>query len=199
MPVKTPKQRERERKKLFRPYANEIGWIVYEWNRLQENLGELFATLVKPKHHSLGIGIWHSVSNDRAQRKMLRKALSALEKKLKFPEAAEDIRWILSNADDLAEQRNDAVHSPFVFAIDAGTDTLTLMPLYFLGNPRAANLQNKDLLKEFASYRERASVLASFAERLRIALSHPDHFKMPERPALPERAQRTKKKSPKKR
>ena len=36
-PLKTPKQRERERKRLFRPYANELGWLLYEWNRLKNH------------------------------------------------------------------------------------------------------------------------------------------------------------------
>jgi hypothetical protein len=43
------------------------------------------------------------------------------------------------------------------------------MPLYFLGNPRATKLQDKDLLKEFAWYRSQANALAHFAEAMHRA------------------------------
>jgi hypothetical protein len=42
----TPRQRERARARAFRPLAIELGWLVYEWNRLQEAIGELFADVV---------------------------------------------------------------------------------------------------------------------------------------------------------
>lgn len=32
--------------KTFQPLAIELGWIVYEWNRLHESLGEIFANVV---------------------------------------------------------------------------------------------------------------------------------------------------------
>jgi hypothetical protein len=49
------------------------------------------------------------------------------------------------------------------------TRTLQSMPLYFLGNPRATKLQDKDLLKEFAWYRSQANALAHFAEAMHRA------------------------------
>ena len=189
MAAKTPKQRERERKqhererrRLFAPYANELGWLIYEWNRLQEALGELFTAIVTPKHHSLGVGIWHSITSDRAQREMLAAANSTLRKKqgakvADDTKAADDIKWLLNRVTELADKRNDAVHAPLVFVAESGA--LQLMPLFFLGNPRAAKLENKNLLQEFAWYRGHASALASFAENVRYAITRPEHFGWP--------------------
>jgi hypothetical protein len=45
MPSTGTRERERERARVFRPLAIELGWLVYEWNRLQAAIGELFAML----------------------------------------------------------------------------------------------------------------------------------------------------------
>jgi hypothetical protein len=46
--LRTPSQRAAEQRRLFRPYANELGWLVYQWNRLQQAMAELFTDLVTP-------------------------------------------------------------------------------------------------------------------------------------------------------
>ena len=199
MAAKTAKQRERERKQherdrreLFKPYANELGWLIYEWNRLQEALGELFAAIVTPKHHTLGVSIWHSSRSDRAQRDMLSAARVSLAKKLEA-KAADDIKWLLDRVIELADKRNDAIHAPLVFVFES--DALRLVPLSFLGNPRAAKLDNKNLLEEYNWYRDQASTLAWFAENIRYAITVPEQFAWPDRPDLPTRSPKRKPKA----
>src|SRR5215467_2057727 len=92
----TPKQRERARVRAFRPLALELGWIVYEWNRLHEALAELFADVVSGTRQSIGFAIWYAIAaNERSQRDMLRAAIKAVDaySDPKPPEHAEII-WL---------------------------------------------------------------------------------------------------------
>ena len=177
----TPKQRERERARVFRPLAIEIGWVVYEWNRLQAAIGELFADVVSKENPRLGFSIWHSLAaNERAQREMLRAAVDAA-----WPDkrrAHQDISWILTKVDALAGRRNVAIHSPLVF-VNEPSGSIDILPMYFFGNPRAAELKGKSLLEEYLWYRDHLSKLAGFAEILHYAIVFPE-YAWPDRPQL---------------
>jgi hypothetical protein len=49
----TPQQRRREQERQFKPLAQEIGWIAFEWNRLEEALAELFADAISDHQRAL--------------------------------------------------------------------------------------------------------------------------------------------------
>ena len=61
----------------FSDYSCALGRVVYSWNRLHERLGELFAAVVSPGARAIPVAVWHSQSNDRAQRNMLLEAVKA--------------------------------------------------------------------------------------------------------------------------
>jgi hypothetical protein len=176
-------QKEREKKRKFGPMAHELGWLVYEWNRFQEALAELFSDMLGVRQN-MPFAIWYSTTNERAQREMLRAAVEQ-----KYPPVPssdphrETLLWLTNQAAKLADQRNDAIHAPIVFV--QASDQIELLPMYLFGNPRATKLKNKDLLKEFRWYREHASTLADFAEKIHWALIFPADFAWPDRPPLP--------------
>jgi hypothetical protein len=183
--LKTPAQRRREEARLFRPVALEIGWIAYEWNRLQEALAELFSDVLDTK---IAFAVWHSVKSDLAQREMLIAAINS-----KFPEAADpkndtkertSLVWLTTEANKLSHKRNDALHLPFFFVNHP--DHIEMLPFYLFGNPKAKKMAPKDLIKEFKWYRASASVLATYAENLHYALTFQDQgYPWPSRPSLP--------------
>jgi hypothetical protein len=93
--IKEPAKRKRARERAFRPFAIQIGWIAYEWNRLQEALGELFSEIIHSGSERVGYAIWHSTDNDRALRNMMQSALEAAKKASKIkPQAFDDASWI---------------------------------------------------------------------------------------------------------
>jgi hypothetical protein len=130
---------------------------AYEWNRLQEALGELFADAIH--NNRQGFAIWYSTPNDRAQREMLRAAVD-----MGFPitdtvnpPRERVILWLLGEIEKVADRRDDAIHAPLVFVNTS--DGIDLSPMYWLGNPRARKLRDKDLLTEFKWYRSSAAAL----------------------------------------
>jgi hypothetical protein len=189
----TPKQREREKARVFRPLAIELGWIVYEWNRLHAAMGELFADVVSKGNPglglSIGLSIWNSLTtNERAQRDMLRAAVDAAWPGSSKPRDHQDISWILNKVNALAGRRNVAIHSPLVFLINQLSGSIEISPLHFFGNPRAAELKGKSLLEEYRWYRDHLSKLADFALPLHYAIMFPEHA-WPDRPELLPREQ----------
>jgi hypothetical protein len=109
----TPQQRRREQERQFKPLAQEIGWIAFEWNRLQEALAELFADAISD-HQPIALKIWHSVRSDLTQREMLKAAAehrsATVDAKLRPLWAA--VVWLTNQASTLSQKRNDALHVP---------------------------------------------------------------------------------------
>lgn len=181
---------ERQREKLFRPYALEIGKLALAWNRLQEHLALLFSTaLGSGDTILLAYRVWHSSQSDRAQREMLRAAAEVTFDKEEppWPRALQDTLWLLDKAQSLADQRNDALHSPFILGHSA--TAVSVRPASFLGHPRARKLQGKDVLAELKWYTQRARILGAFAYGMFYALKiapmmHQPHA-WPDRPQLP--------------
>jgi hypothetical protein len=188
----SPKERERARARIFRPLAIEIGWLVYQWNRLQEAMAELFADIVSSGNQFKQVprAIWYSEPSDRAQRELLRAAVkAAYEGQSPKPRAHSDIIWLLEEVHKLAGKRNVAFHSPLIFVNDTVADEIEILPMWFFGNPHAIQLKDKSLLDEFKWYKDHLSRLASFAEALHYAKLFPTHFSWPDRPALLPREQ----------
>jgi hypothetical protein len=115
-------------KNYLEPIALEIGKLVIEWNSLQENLLLIFCEIVTHKVGGPATAVWHSTTNDRAQREMLRAAIetnfiqSQVQKTYPHKisqELKDEYDWLLSQANTLANQRNNAIHSPFIISIPA--------------------------------------------------------------------------------
>jgi hypothetical protein len=100
------------------------------------------------------------------------------------PRALDDVEWLLNQVDRLADQRNDAIHSPFLQAMYE--DRIKIEPAVFLGHPRARKLAGKDVLAEFRWYQERAGVLRGFAFKLCEVLIWFPQRPWPDRPQLPQ-------------
>jgi hypothetical protein len=79
---------------VIAPYIQAAGEVVHAWNRLQEALKEVFATVTKMPR-PMAYSIWHSLRSDLSQRDMLRAAISALPDDdllfSRFPDAKGDI------------------------------------------------------------------------------------------------------------
>src|SRR6202035_2579226 len=76
--LRSPVQRRRLAERNFRPLALELGWLLYEWNRLHESLAEIFAAVLCPNESAVvALAVWHSARSDLAQREMLLAAVIA--------------------------------------------------------------------------------------------------------------------------
>jgi hypothetical protein len=167
--------------KRFEPYAIQLGWLAYSWNSLHDRLGQLFWILTGLQNGKIPLAIWNAVKNDRTQREIVR--ATAKEALTGTPSAYDAIKWILDRADVFEEHRNNALHSPLTFMIDA--DGPQLSSKWLSGNPRAMKLKDKDLLNEFAWYGRSANKLAVYVQRISLHLKDPAQFPMPERPTMP--------------
>jgi hypothetical protein len=167
------------------PYVMALGKVAHAWNYLQEALGQLFCAVTGLEEMNIGTAIWHSTTNDRAQREMLRAAVNATSHKrltADLPKAKEDLIWLLNQADKVAEQRNNAIHAPMSVSISGREIELT--PAFYYGNPRAHKLMGRDILTEFAWYEHCADTLTLFAREARQAIGRAS-APWPGRPQLP--------------
>lgn len=181
------------REKAFKPIAIELGWLVYEWNRLHAALGLVFWKVSRTEQMSTALAIWHSTTQDLPQRKMLSAALQGAFSHEVVPsmEAQEDVEWLLKQATSLAEKRNDAIHSPLSFGINMERAALEVFADWTLGHGRANRLKEKDLLKELTWYRRSSREFADYAEAIYWALETPQRRPWPQRPVLPTLGQRS--------
>jgi hypothetical protein len=92
-----------------------------------------------------------------------------------------EVKWVLKNATNLEEVRNNALHSLLLNSHDG-----TVFSWHQLGNKRAEKLANKDLLKEFGWFYDTIIVLREYAEILSDAIGRPNES-LPGRPSLPNR------------
>jgi hypothetical protein len=169
----------------FRPYVTAIGQAAVAWNGLHDALRSLFWYLsggVEPRTHA---AIWNSIRSDRSQRAMLRSLAKSDEQTGEITRDQYDlIIWLLERCNSLAEARDDVVHAPLIAHKDG------VAPNSAFGNPRAANLLNKDMLSEFRWCRDMALVLTDFCARLDWHFCQPRRFALPEKPELPNRGQK---------
>jgi hypothetical protein len=95
VPIRQPTQEELERQ--YRPYALELGKLIFSWNRLQVHLCRLFSVMAGCDQDFIAQAIWHSTPSDLAQRKMLRAAAEA--RIVTDDSAKNEILWILNMVD----------------------------------------------------------------------------------------------------
>ncbi|SRR6266851_2258936 len=174
----------------FERHAALIGHIVFAWNRLQERLFDLFSIFAEAGDARVPHAIWRSLASDRLQRRILREtAILALEKYqrpdgIMNPTPGEDINWLLDQADNLSGDRNEAIHAPYLFEIQAGATIV-------VPDQRAANrlrgLSDDALAKEFETFRNEITALWRYAEILATIIRTPrgqPAQPWPERPLL---------------
>jgi hypothetical protein len=185
---------EREPKPLFdaayEPYAIAIGFLVREWNYLQERFCDLFCTIMMPAPGDVSAAIWYAVQNDRLQRALL---TAAAAKRLppengRKNKLLRDIEWVVAKANGLGSQRDDTIHSPVTLLIG---DPIRFVSMYFFGHPRAVNLKGKNLLDEVELYRCNISILRRYLSQLEYCvrmrlLDNPTELQtpLPEKPQL---------------
>jgi len=181
----------------YERHVAAVGEVVFHWNLLHERLGELFGIAADTSPH-VGMAIWYALQSDVAQREILLAALRASETdearwKLR-PQAPGDIRWVLKHINEkLRDQRNDAIHAPCeealaIFERPDGSKfpAFEVGPSFYLGNPRATKLSQKDLVPEFLWYAETGQVLTRFCTEMLAALKFGGSAPWPDKPTLPQ-------------
>ena len=150
----------------FKPYAEAIGYLVRDWNSLQEHFRGILAALM-PSEPGIAQAIWYAIQNDRLQRAILLTAARAKLRGGKHEARLADIEWAIKRADDLGSQRDDAVHSPVSLLLNG--------PLQFVprntGHPRAKTLVGRDLLAEIKRYGATAEKLNMYVAGLELHLN----------------------------
>jgi hypothetical protein len=200
-PLKQPTKEEYDA--TFEPYAKEIGFLLRDWNNLQETLRGLFILTIGAELQHICTAVWHAVPVDRFQRNMLRGAAKVRFHKNPKPGPGfhetrarnllllEEIDWICEKADSLGRQRDDAAHVPVSLLVNS--EPFEFISHALTGHPIAVQLAEKDLLAEFKLYRDRAVALRTYARQIeRLLMSEtplplPERFLWPERPRSSER------------
>ena len=160
-----------------------VGKAACAWNMLHESLRQLFAALSDDR--DAATAEWYSLRNDRAQRGMLKKLLSRTPGNTRsvVPKLKPDGLWLLARADELAEDRNNAVHTPATLYVEAGSSVMG--PAFMHGHPRANSLRGRNLLEEFAWCEGSTDILTRFVRAIETSYGYPDRYAWPERPKLP--------------
>jgi len=150
-----------------RKHACQIGEITLAWNLLQDGLFVLFWAIASDQRHgelSKAQAVWHSHRNDKAQRDLLLAVAlsdSDLPKKLQM-----NLKWLVDRTNELASQRNDAIHTPVKFA--NFQDGLVIpIPQAFSGRKQAVQrMQQLPLAGTWRAIRGDLLVLADFCNAI---------------------------------
>jgi hypothetical protein len=179
----------------FEPYAKEIGFLLRDWNNLQETLRGLFILTIGAELQHVCTAVWHAVPVDRFQRNMLRGAAKVRFHKTPKPgrgyhearvhnlRLLEEIDWICERADSLGRQRDDAAHVPVSLLLNS--EPFEFISHALTGHPIAVQLADKDLLAEFKLYREKAVMLRTYARQIERLLMEDTLSPLPKRPDWP--------------
>jgi hypothetical protein len=176
----------------FEAYTLAVGKVAHAWNYLHEKLGQLFA-VITGADREIALAVWYSTDNDRAQRNMLKAAVAATtaERWASFSKAADHIKWLLDRADEVAEYRNNAIHTPCSLYIGGGEFGGSEMGAsFFHGHPRAKKLVGKKLIIEFDWCERYAETLSRFAQKVETAIAFPSKYPWPDKPTPPVRNRR---------
>jgi hypothetical protein len=176
-----PDKRAASREKESQKYFDAIGRLASSWNSLQETLAMIFCNVCSSagpsdQYNVTLLSIWYSQQSDRSQRRMLRAAVEsgALTKNGHYkalPEsAADDLIWLIKEADALSARRDEAIHSPMSFRAMSDIDVEIVSAWYF-GNPLALRLKNKAVFEELSISTWRAYQLHKYALEIEDAVS----------------------------
>jgi hypothetical protein len=174
---------DEEARKAFEEYCVAVGKVCHAWNYFHEKLGLLFARLV-PGDAQTAFTTWYSQFRDVVQRDKLRKAVNAVSS---WPNstAKDDVVWLLDRADELAEDRNNAIHAPCcLYIVGRGDGGSVMGPSFFNGNPRAQNLKGKRIIAEFEWCEQYTECLTRFVMQIEPAYAFYDKYPWPQRPEV---------------
>jgi hypothetical protein len=187
--------------RAYAPYALAIGQAALAFNHFHDVLGVAFFGINQSPVSGLSqcIAIWQAAQLDRPKRQLFRAALLHLEpiSEKRRPLLRSEFEWLLNQADELEDVRNNAVHAPLMqyereleWPDDTSRIPGTVYPNIHLQNPRAKRLAKKDLLSEYRWCRDVAQVLALYSYDLVRAYAHKE-IVWPNRPRLPTRKMRS--------
>ena len=216
MPSREEMKARRAINRAFRPYGIALATFAFNWNRLHEQLSQLFITILRipdetePRgqmNRAIPLGIWHSTDSDFAQRKMLRVATEKASH-LK-PKQREDIAWVLNQIDKpLRFERNSALHAPMSMNLalndPAGGNIFSVVADALSASQHSQHLSKKqNLIEELELYGEHAAVLEQFTTAMYGHLlwrdSQPGKHPWPGKPDLPHAHRKSRRKvSPRK-
>jgi hypothetical protein len=164
----------------FNRHSKALGELALVWNDLHMTLSSIFWTVTRIPNGLIANAIWNSIKSDRAQRDMIDAivSLDAIGQIVKGP-LRRELKWILKETSNLEEIRNNALHSPFLKNHDG-----SISSWHHLGNKRAKNIANKDVILEFTKFYDRAVALRDYAEAVRECIGR-EHIELPSRPVLP--------------
>ena len=134
---------DEETKTAFEAYTLALGKVAHAWNYLHENLAKLFCIMTEAER-AISLAVWYSTTIERAQREMLRAAVSATNNKRweQLPKAREDLKGLLEKSDVLAGHRNNAVHAPCSLYAQS---RFTVTPATFDGRPASKSAMRATL------------------------------------------------------
>lgn len=188
--VGSPEQKERYEK--IGDFAAQLGLMLCEWTRMQENLGILYSSILSDDSTSdKGLELWHKNQSDRGQRQMLRCLIASEEHKTvlgRCPKSRKDVEWVLDKIDnEISKERNNLAHAVYILTEGAAA------PDYIFRNPKSKNLMGKDLIGCARWCRDVCFALAGFEWAMfggfnfNCPPSMPGPFEWPDRPDLPKR------------
>lgn len=151
----------------FNDFALALGQLNLAWNDLHLSMGGLFSSILKITNQLVPNAIWASIKSDRAQRDMIRALLkhpNAIGYEL-HETGENEITWILGKIENLAERRNDFIHSPFV--LSGGTE---IAPFHGEVHKRGMNLRERDLLAEARWFYDRTTALRDYCDQIEKAI-----------------------------
>ena len=197
LPELTPEQL----REIFSPYGTELGYLVASWNRLHDQLAQIFAVCFTPfeerkaslnsSYYRMAMAVWQSTTNDYSQRGMLRSLIKAPSTIL-TPGQADAIQTVLNEIDNsLRHKRNNAMHAPLMFTtgvIDEVIQTF-VEPNVWTPNPQAKALRSSiakrsapplevgpnDLIEELKWYSSIADELGRYVGGIGANLDNPEH------------------------
>lgn len=157
----------------FSPYVQALGQATLYWNDLHEWLGRLYGIAMGWGLQNPHLQVWAALSSDRAKREILLAAArtnyvdipvnqTALQKK-----TYKSVKWLADRTTELENDRNNITHAPLW--IWEGK----VSPASLQGNKRAANLNNKHLMKEYSRIRDGARTLRDYAAAIYRAAGDP--------------------------
>jgi hypothetical protein len=196
-------------RQIFTPYGVELGYVVFSWNQLHDNLASLFGVIFTPlqdrsaalnsSFYRMALDVWHSTNNDYIQRAMLREAL---RQATITPEQREAIESALNEIDNsLRHKRNAAIHSPLMFTTAVIEDAVKtfIEPSIWSVSPNAkamrkslekrsteAIFSRQELIEELKWYGALADSLGRYIGAIRLNLGNPEIDALPDKLVLPQ-------------
>lgn len=165
----------------FDPFARSLGRVTLAWNSLHTELFGIFWAASGYANGLIPGAIWNALKVDRAQRDILKDLTTSkahgisLSKKVRGK-----INWILDNANELENIRNDLIHT--TFAIDRGAP----FALHLGQHKRGLSFEGRNPQAEADWIFERTMLLSIYAQELSEVIRRRDET-LPKQPSLPTR------------